>query len=230
MAKPTKDVVLFPPGSDLEDVEMLETIERVFGIKLKTQDLERCETVGDLFGVVLAEVPHTERGQSACLSAIAFYRLRRLIAANYPGSTIRPSTPLFEITGRFGVSRLCRLIAGSGDLETPNTFPGWLALGLFMGAIPAMIEGYSRWGWPGLAAGVLVFLLGLSAMKWFATFPRGIATVGDLARSVAGLNVRQFRPSGEPLRRKEVWDSLDAIAHQHSAWSGRITPETRFFR
>lgn len=62
--------------------------------------------------------------------------------------------------------------------------------------------------WLGLCAGGL--LLRITRPLAFG-LPRGVATVGDLAKSVLTINFARFRSSvGQPSR-KDVWDMLCAL-------------------
>ena len=76
---------------DGDDVEVVEWVERVFGISISNRETQETLTVGQLFDLIEAKC-----GTSAtemCLSQVAFYRLRRALRELGAASAIEPATP-----------------------------------------------------------------------------------------------------------------------------------------
>ena len=66
-------------AGDLDDVELVEDIEKAFGVRLPDGELSNCHTVGDLFDLVLARIPDRSATADRCATAMCFYRLRRAV-------------------------------------------------------------------------------------------------------------------------------------------------------
>ena len=62
---------------DLEDVEILQEVERVFGISITDREAEQTFTVGQLCD--LLDAKYGGGATEVCLSQIAFHRLRRAL-------------------------------------------------------------------------------------------------------------------------------------------------------
>ena len=57
---------VLPLGGDLDEIDLLEEIERAFADEFP-RDLRHCHTVGDLHRVLLALIPHAEKGKDGLL-------------------------------------------------------------------------------------------------------------------------------------------------------------------
>ena len=55
-------------------------------------------------------------------------------------------------------------------------------------------------------------------------------TVGDLARTVAALNVAVLASPNEPLRKREIWTALRGVIQDNVDWNGPVLPTTRLIR
>ena len=212
-------------GGDGDEIGLVQAIERAFGTAFENPDLAACLTVGDLHRLVLRATPHAERGNAACLSALAFYRLRPALAAHCPGAIVRPDTPIAalmqgETAGRFR-ARLQRKTKLS--LPVPITSLATACLFLLTAATPFV--GYHWWGGLCTLAVLPLALLTFLVGRFTARFPA--ATVGDLARQVGASNARRLLPEGAVMRDSEIWSSLVSIIRQETAWNGPITPETK---
>src|SRR5215813_3528064 len=108
---------VLPLGGDLDEIDLLEEIERTFAVELP-RDLRHCHTVGDLHRVLLALIPHAERSKTGCLAAKAYFVLRRAIRKHDPARVIRPSNELADIMrGRFGHHRWHRQLKEDTGLK-----------------------------------------------------------------------------------------------------------------
>ena len=78
----------------LDTVELVMAIEDEFSIQILDTDAEAMMTVGQVYEYILAK--RGIKRQSLCLSAVTFYRLRRVLLklSNRERHTIRPGTRL----------------------------------------------------------------------------------------------------------------------------------------
>jgi hypothetical protein len=217
---------VLPLGGDGDEIDLLEEIERTFAIKLPT-DLSHCHTVGDLHRVLLSLIPHAERGKTGCLAAKAYFVLRRAIRKRDPARVIRPTTELANIVqGRFNACRLHRLLKEDTGLEMPAVTGSSV---LFLISIGLPLASFAAHGWVGtlMALPISIGLLALS--NRVGRFPTGLRTVGDLARTVAALNVAALASPNEPLREREIWAALQGVIRNDLGWDGSVSPTTRLF-
>jgi len=212
-------------AGDGDEVCLVEAIERGFSVNFKVADLEQCLTVGDLHRLILAETPHAERSNTTCLSALAFYRLKRTLAAQYPGITLRPSTPLTAFTGRFGATQFRSQLKQQTGLALPHLVGSLSAFLLGLATIGAPFAGYHLWGWPGTTVVLPLACLAHAAGRFLSNYD-GV-TLGDLARRVGAMNVRRLLPQGTVLRTSEVWSTYVALIRHETGYDALITPETR---
>ena len=81
--------------SDGDEEDLVADVEQVFDVKFSIPELERCLTVGDLRDAVWR---HMERRRTyenlRCMTAMAFYALRRALMADGTPRTIRLSDRL----------------------------------------------------------------------------------------------------------------------------------------
>jgi hypothetical protein len=125
--KDTLDLV-----GDGDDLDVIQDVERTFGIKLTDAEAERLLTVGHLHDLIELKRPSAGGGTPACLSQVAFYRLRRGITHMEIGDEIAPQTPisvLEEIEPR-SISVKWRRLAESSGLELPpleTPFRPWVS-------------------------------------------------------------------------------------------------------
>jgi hypothetical protein len=60
---------------DLDDVELVELVERAFDITFSPREMEQILTVGEFYDLLLTKIPPNGADRQ-CASAMAFYRLR----------------------------------------------------------------------------------------------------------------------------------------------------------
>jgi hypothetical protein len=77
---------------DGDDLDVVWDVERTFGIKVSDAEAERTITVGELYDLIEMKHPNTGSRTSACLSQMAFYRLRQAVKAMGAGGEITPRT------------------------------------------------------------------------------------------------------------------------------------------
>ncbi|MEG3086944.1 acyl carrier protein [Sphingomonas sp. PB4P5] len=212
-------------AGDLDDVELVEDIEQAFGVRLPDGELSNCDTVGDLFDLVLARLP--DRGATAdrCATAMCFYRLRRVVQRLAPGIQLLPSTPI-DALRTVSVRSLYEAMEIGEGLRPPNPYLSrWGALSLLIaiaGPIGLRFAGASWW-LAGAALALGVILYRFSPVR----LPPQAKTVRDFIELVAALNICELSAQGARLRPAEAWQALQALCSDHAASSaGEINRET----
>ncbi len=210
-------------------IDLIEDVEKEFGIRFRSEEVEPCETVGDFYTVLCDRVPDLSVGGERCATSMAFYRIRRFLDPERTKG-IKPSTPLPEDVAP---ALLFKALGRDTALRLPTIRHTWL------GMVGGMLVSV------GCIAGVFALLMGWWRMSGIAftlaacgipfiwvdrgRWPLGIATVGDLAQRTASLNGQMLRSDGErPVSR---WEVLVALAAEHGALApDEITASTFFHR
>jgi hypothetical protein len=216
---------------DLDEVDFIQDVERRFGVGFDETDYATWLTLGDVHASLLRRMGGIEQRGGPCATQMAFYRLRR--AAGDANRRATPETPLAEL-GLGKPRATLRTLARCG-FDVPTVWGGRLAmiailvftiavLALIVSVIaaePAVI----RWSTFGVVGGAIILAL---APKYY---PRGIFTLGDLARAAARRNPMILKAHGAGLRPGELWNCLQELAADHSGIpADAITPDCLFLR
>jgi hypothetical protein len=222
---------------DLDSVEIVTAVERVFGIKINDSEAERCESVGDLFDVVLSKVPHVERGALPCHASMAFRRIRRAIRENSHAERIAPDTKLSTVMPASGQRKWWRRLAASTGLTMPSSRPSngsgrrkasGLAAGCIVGAV-AFVCGAAGLSLVLGAMAVMLFTPSWGVDRHAEAVGLGVdATVGDLAKIAAGLNAGELTKPYSQIRKSDAWAALEGVIRDFSGFTGPIERRTRF--
>lgn len=212
-------------AGNLDDVELVEDIEQAFGVRLPDGEISNCNTVGDLFDLVLARLP--DRGGTAdrCATAMCFYRVRHVVQRFAPGIQLRPSTPMDALRA-VPVRTLYEAMEIGGGLRPPNPYLSrWGALSLLVaiaGPIGLRFAGASWW-FSGAALALGVILYRCSPVR----LPPQAKTVRDFVELLAAHNIGELSAKGARLRPAEAWQALQALCGDHAKPSdGEINRET----
>ena len=208
---------------DLDDVELIQDVEAAFGIRLADDDISRCSTVGQLFGLIEARLPKMPSGQS-CATAMCFYRLRRALQS-HSATALKPKTSIGAL-GSLTVRKLHRIIETECGLRPPPqyiTFWGCLALLLVL-ALPLGLFAIGMPWWVALPSAALgIGLYRLAPIQ----LPDEVETFGDLVRIVTSLSIGALAQQGARLGPKEAWQACTDVLSDHTQLSkGEIGPET----
>ncbi|HJT43038.1 MAG TPA: hypothetical protein VJ750_06005 [Rhizomicrobium sp.] len=220
---------------DGDDVATVGALEQAFEIAFSNAELEVLKTVGDLHGLVLHKISRSN-GTGKCASAMAFYRLRRALAANRPEIRITPATEMAVFSApslRYFFRRLSEQ-TGLRLPGPPHTWVGnigeacWLLP--LMGALPLLAWSVIVRPEPYVFVGLVgVFILGLILVRLDPG--RLTGTVGALAREAARANYGNLLKQGARGRDAEIWGIFIEILADESRLNPReITRETVFFR
>jgi hypothetical protein len=199
---------------DLDDVELLQDVERAFDVRLPDGELTRCTTVGDIFELVVSQLPEGFTTADRCASTMCFYRVRRVILTFDPGIELRPSTPI-EALRRFSIRRLYRAFERDAGLTPPSAcLSGWGITFLLLAlALPVGLSASAQpWWSAAVAAAIAVCLYRLSPVR----LPPGISTVGDLVDHMAARNLAVLAADGARLRPAEAWTAFRKVCAGHA--------------
>lgn len=215
--------------------ELFEAIERSFGVELGDyRDLagipisELAERLNDL-----ADYPTREK----CLSAVAFYRLRRAVEriSVVPAKSIRPATPLREVLPWNNRRKRWKELEEDTGLTLPRLalsgWSFWLCL-LLPGALLIFAKGTYALaiGWPSLllvSFGLSIFAL-WSCLPLARAFPASCATVGGLAKSLVALNYSKFAAQDAGSSVSDIEEALLLLTAFGSGLAvSEISPATR---
>ena len=202
-------------AGDLDDVDLVQDVEKAFGVQLPDKELTRCRTVGDLFELVVDNLPAASRDAERCASAMCFYRLRRLVLAKMPNLELRPATPIGALDP-MSVRTLYRAIEHGAGLRPPAPYlSAWGGVSL-LGAVAApfaLVCVGATWGM--VAASFVIALVSyrLSPVR----LPRTITTFGDLVELITARNIGALASQGARLRPAEAWKALHTVCQDHAA-------------
>jgi len=212
---------------DLDDVELLQSLEQTFALRFSQSDAGTFYKVEDIYGFLR---DHVEANglDKRCATSLAFYRLRRALGHRVSGEVLRPSIELAPFAGR-SANRLFQKLAHETGLRMPRANSGWIAnvgallcLAALLAILPAAILGWSYW------IPVSLFAAAIAAMKNDpGKLPTDCRTLGDLSERVAGLNFAQMQKLGARTRDKDIWNAMVEVMAQHSILPReQIQPET----
>ncbi len=212
---------------DGDEIDLVEDIESAFGIMFSNEEAESCLTVGDAFDLIKGWF-QTSDG-SRCVTAMAFYRVRRALGES--GRNLRPESSL--PTGQSAKSLLNELAARSG-LRFPRrnlTWVGGCGLLLILAgffATVVLLDARPDYWWVGAVA----FCLGVFAVTVDpCVLPDGCETVGGLSRKVAALNFGKLVGDGARPTDRDVWAALvSVLADYTTAPASEIKPDMHFIR
>ena len=228
----------------LDTVELVMEVEESFGITIPDADAEKIQTVGQLYRYVLSKMDGPTLVTSGCLSAAAFYRLRRRLMGRFrvERRRIRPASALDDlIPKRRRRAEWQQLGEDLGwrlpELHRPDwVWLMWLAAVIGLAAMEIVAWGRLAGFAPG-ATGLLLFLFlagsGLLGVlvHWLTSplatgFPT--ADIRGLIPVVLVANLGTFRinnPHGWTSR--DVWEMLvTIIAEQMGVARETLTEST----
>lgn len=204
---------------DLDPEEALLALEEAFGLKIRNDEAARCETVGDIYDLLQSHFAAQIGTRGACMTSMAFYRLRKALRRMHPDVEFRPSTSLDRYSRSNARKFLAQLGTQSG-LRLPGaqgrwlTGIGWLS---YVGAVVTLAlaaeANYAPIWLSGAASLVVagVLLMRLDPGK----LPDLDSTLGDLATKATALNFGLLARSGAAVRVEGLWDAMaDVLSEQ----------------
>jgi acyl carrier protein len=230
----------------LDTVELTMELEEAFGITIPDEEAEKIQTVGQAYHYIVARLGDPPMAGPGCLSAWAFYRLRRQLMGRFrvERRRIRPASALAHlIPERRRRAEWRRLEEGLGWRLPALIRPDWVWLAwlaLAIGFVAAEVVAWGRLaGFAPEVAGVLLILslagiglLGVAVERLTRPLATGLPTadIRGLIPIILASNFGTFRINnphgGTPL---EVWDAVKRIvAEQAGVAPDQLSESTRF--
>lgn len=228
-------------------VELVMEIEDEFGITIPDEEASRIETVGQTFDYLLDRLGYHDP-VGFCVTAAAFYRLRRaaVAALSVDRKAVTPRTLFDTLIPLGGRPARWRALAAACDwplppLGRPRLYDRAANVGLVTLILAAGAAKIPLLPWPALLilpAAVLAVGWGmvlstcLRAKSQRDAFPENCKTVGMLVRSCAKIKDPErewLRASGRT--RQDVWDKLvEIVSEQLGVDRAAVTPQSHYIR
>jgi len=233
----------------LELVELVIETEERLGIEIRDEDVADLTTVGQFYHYVIDRLgPGEVTEPVACLSATAFYALRRgwLQEFGLHRQEMRPAATVDLLLPRVDRRSNWQRLGAAIDMDLPYLVrPRWVTVGgvlSFLGLTAAAAV-----SWDALANTPWSVLLDW-AIAWFVfgslfysvviawltrplarAIPPNCRTVRDFVNELARRNYGRLARCGRGWNRDEVWSILVAIIREKlQVPESEITPEARF--
>ena len=217
-------------AGDGDDIDLLEDVERVFGIEVSDAEASDMETVGQLHELICNRID--VRADAACLSATVF----RKLVAGMDGIRVRPQTRIDEAIEPKASGEVLRKLENATGLKLfIRRHPASIGVSTVLTfAFPALVVA----SWSTLGNLAFVWLLGWLAVPrtsaWsdavFGKVPPRVETVGELVTQILPENYSTLAASGVTGNRGDVWKLLVLICSEYAPGGIKVTPETTFFR
>lgn len=214
---------------DLDDVTLLEAIERAFEVQFVQDEVGQLHTVGDLFDLLEVKMGTTPQARQRCITAVSFYRLKKAVA-EISGGQIGPDTAIMEVFPAKVLKRRMQALGQKTGLSLPSvplSVEQWLLVLLvvsFCGT--ALFFGLATM--PGITC--LLIAIGFAGVLRLADFPGRLTnpcSFGELARQVAFLNYGRFARETGTRSSTDLWEALGFLIRNSIAFDGRIEKDTR---
>jgi acyl carrier protein len=224
----------------LDTVELVMEIEEAFDISIPDDRASKMLTVGDVYEFILEKTADSTLKSSTCLSAAAFYDLRRHVRSlGLFHSEIRPKTKLDRVIPLIGRRTHWRNLSSRMDLRFPRLGrPSWLALLNCMLVAIVVSASFLGFAQQNVAAGIFAAgVLGIisSVILMFLTQPFAIypastcSTVRDLVTNLVAINYNTLATRYSTRNPTDVWNAIQLIvAEQLGVDRSAVVPHARF--
>lgn len=224
----------------LDTVELVMEIEDAFDISIPDDQASKMLTVRGLYEFILQKTAHSDLESKACITAAAFYELRRhMRSIGLIQTDIRPKTKLEDALPLMGRRSYWQTLSSMMDLRFPRLRrPSWLSrLNCF---IVILVVAGSFLGFAHLAPVVrilaaLVVGIGAAATLWLLTQPYAIypaatcSTIRDFVTSIVAINYTTLATRYSTRSPTNVWNALQLIvAEQLGVDRSAVVPHARF--
>jgi|ERR1700737_4707724 len=226
----TQDANCLNLVGDGDDVDARRAVEQAFAVKLSDSEAQRCETVGQLFDLVLSKLNVSEKRNIGCPTAVAFFRLRAALRRLGCEQRLTHKTDLRAIFQVHGAKRLHLSLAREVDLDLPGLVlrsTSFAGLMLIMACGAALAVWATSW-FPMLACTVLAVALSFVLPR---TVPEETANFGDFTLNCAAWNYGKLSKRLGGARPRDVWEALTTVIRESTGTSsmGEMNYNTRFF-
>lgn len=218
---------------DLDGVEVVAKLERIFDVKLSNKEVGRISTVGEFHDLLLTKIRPNDADRK-CATAMAFYRIRVALRRLGYADKLNPAADLCVLERKGAKSLLVKLQADSG-LHMPRAVPT-RAVCLIALSVLVMMPVLAVSLRPNFASAFLGIMVGLiAAVGIFKYGDRGelpphCRTLADMARTVAAMNYGRLVKLGARHRDEDIWDNLVEGLSGYELHKSEITRETFFLQ
>ena len=218
---------------DLDGIEVVRDLERIFDIKVSNEEAERISTVGEFHDLLLSKLSPNEADKK-CATAMTFYRIRRALQRLGYGDKLIPASDIRVLEGGRTKSNLMKLEVESG-LRLPGTVSTRIGrrAALFGFLMTLTIVFSLQPGFASAFLGVIIGLIIVGAILKYGDpgkLPANCDTLADLARTAAAMNYGRLVKMGARHRDQDIWDNLvEALSH-YALPKPDITRETFFLQ
>jgi hypothetical protein len=217
---------------DLDSVEVVRDIERIFDIRILNEEAESMFNVGQFYDLLLTKIPPDDTDRK-CASAMAFYRIRNALQQLGYGDRLNPASDIRALE-RGRTKKNLEILAKQSGLHMPQATSSPIGeFGSLGGFAIALIGVFSLQ--PGLVSALLGLLAGMVVVVVFmhvdpGRLPANCETLGGLAKAVAALNYGRLIKMGARHTSEDIWETLvEALAH-YALPKSEITRETLFLQ
>jgi acyl carrier protein len=224
----------------LDTVELVMEIEEAFDITIPDDRASRMVTVDDVYEFILEKTSDSNLECRACLSAAAFYELRKQVKSlGLMNGRFRPRTKLDKVLPRKGRRSYWQTLSSKMDLRFPRLGrPSWLALLNCMVVAAVFIVSLATFAKSNFLIGMIV-ALGLGVLSSavlalltepFAVYPTvGCSTIRDLVTRLVAINYNKLATRYSTRSPSDVWNALQMIvAEQLGVDRSKVVPGARF--
>jgi acyl carrier protein len=224
----------------LDIVELVMEIEEAFDISIPDDRASKMLTVGDVYEFILEKTADSTLKSSTCLSAAAFYDLRRHVRSlGLSYSEIRPKTELDRVIPVIGRRNYWQNLSSRMDLRFPRLGrPSWLALlncmlvaivvsASFIGFAPQNVVARI---FAAVVIGVISSVILMFLTQPFAVYPASTCTtIRDLVTNLVAMNYNTLATRYSTRNPTDVWNALQLIvAEQLGVDRSAVVPSARF--
>jgi hypothetical protein len=218
---------------DLEPVEVVRHLERIFDVRVSNEEAERISNVGEFYDFLLDKIPSNDADRK-CASAMTFYRIRSALRTLGYGDGLTLASDIHGLE-RGRTRKNLRDVERESGLRMPETVPTPIGrVGSLCGFVATLAGVFSLQ--PGLASAFLGMLAGLIAagaiLKYLdpGKLPANCGTLADITKMVAVRNYGRLVKMGARHSNDTVWETLvEALSH-HALPKSEITRDTFFLQ
>jgi hypothetical protein len=216
---------------DLDPVEVVQLLERVFDIEVSQEEAGRILTVGDFYDAMFCKIPPDE-GDRKCAGAMAFNRIRAALRRLGYGDRLTPASDM-NVLERGGTKSHLKKLEKESGLRMPGPVATRMGCLASLCAFVAILAGVFSLQ-PGFAAAFLSLLAGLIAAGAIVyadpgKLPADCRTLAGLAKRVAAMNYGRLVKMGARHGDDDIWENLtEALSDFAAVPKSEITRETFF--
>jgi hypothetical protein len=218
---------------NLDGVEVVRDLERIFDIKVSNEEAERILTVGEFHDLLLSKLQPNEADKK-CATAMTFYRIRSALRRLGYGDSFTPASDMHLLERGRTKSNLMKLEVESG-LRLPRTVSTRFRRGaaLFGFLVTLTIVFSIQPGFASAFVGVIIGLVVVGAVFKYGDpgkLPSNLNTLADLTRAAAATNYGRLVKMGARHSDDDIWDNLVKALPHYALPKPDITRETFFLQ